>query len=83
MDTVAGIDGAVPGHACQPAGCLRPRSCRLGPVLVDLTRTQVTGTRVTGTRLCGEKTPAGEIVFRYEAEVEAFTADAPFEQKRV
>ena len=48
-----------------------------------LTRRDWHARAVTGTRVWSEKTPAGEIVFRYEAEVQTFIGDTPFEDKRV
>lgn len=38
---------------------------------------------VTETRLWSEKTPSGQVVFRYEASTQAFVKDEPFEERRV
>jgi hypothetical protein len=38
---------------------------------------------VTATRVWSEKLPEGRVVFRYEASVETFENDRPFEAKRV
>jgi hypothetical protein len=83
------------GPARQPAGrpggrgkraCLRGRSS-----LRDaFTRSDSTLARgdwkeraVTATRVWSEKSPQNEIVLRYEASVEPFVNDQPFEAKRI
>jgi predicted acyl esterase len=38
---------------------------------------------ITSTRLWSEKSPAGHLVFRYNASVQSFIADQPFEEQRV
>ena len=53
------------------------------PYLVNPDGWQVRALRQPGTRLWSEKSPAGHLVFRYNASVQSFIADQPFEEQRV